>query len=307
MQTQFGQWGSQDQLFEKLENQKQVLLKDPLIQKALNNHERVTTEMVEQGLIQLFEYQKEQHNCEKCPGLAACPNMMQGYQPELTTRHGYFDLSYHPCHLKVKEVERAKQRERMKSLYMPREIFEASFESIEFDESRENGIAAAAEFAASVKPGQDPMGLYLYGPFGVGKTYIVGAMANLLMKREIETYTVYAPDFFTEMKNSIGNGTFQEKLNDVKNAKVLILDDIGAETMSPWIRDEVLGSILQHRMFEKLPTVFTSNYHYDDLEKHLMYSDKSGIEELKALRIMERIRYYTKLITVEGRNRRKNS
>ena len=24
MQTQFGQWGSQDQLFEKLENQKQV-------------------------------------------------------------------------------------------------------------------------------------------------------------------------------------------------------------------------------------------------------------------------------------------
>ncbi|WP_326938296.1 primosomal protein DnaI [Alkalihalobacillus alcalophilus] len=304
IQSAFNQWDDGGNLDKKLEQAKSELLKDPIVQKALIKKPELTEETLEQGLIKLFEYQKERHHCEQCPGLEKCPNMMQGYQPELVISRGHLDLTYHACSLKAHEVERRKRNDLIKSLYIPREIFEADFQTIDFDGERADAIAEAIEFAGNVNPGEDPMGLYLYGRFGVGKTYIVGAIANQLMKRGVETFTVYTPDFFTEMKNSIGNGTFQEKLNSVKKAKVLILDDIGAETMSPWVRDEVLGSILQHRMFEKLPTVFTSNYNYEGLEKHLMYSDKSGTEELKALRIMERIRHYTKLITIEGKNRR---
>lgn len=57
-------------------------------------------------------------------------------------------------------------------------------------------------------------------------------------------------------------------------AQVLVLDDIGAEQHSPWVRDDVLQVILQYRMQENLPTFFTSNLSFDDL---------SGISPLASL------------------------
>lgn len=84
----------------------------------------------------------------------------------------------------------------------------------------------------------------------------------------------------------------------------MILDDIGSETISSWIRDDVLGAILQYRMMEGLPTLYTSNLDYDELEEHLAYSQKSGAEQLKAKRIMERIRHYTIPQYIGGANRR---
>ena len=42
-----------------------------------------------------------------------------------------------------------------------------------------------------------------------------------------------------------------------------MLDDIGSESMTSWMRDEVLGRILNYRMHKGLPTFFTSNNNYD--------------------------------------------
>ncbi len=63
--------------------------------------------------------------------------------------------------------------------------------------------------------------------------------------------------------NSIG-----EKIDAVKRVQVLMLDDIGAEAMSSFVRDDVLGAILQFRMLENLPTFFTSNFDFKQLEHH---------------------------------------
>ena len=60
-------------------------------------------------------------------------------------------------------------------------------------------------------------------------------------------------------------------------------------------------------MAEKLPTLFTSNYDYDELEEQLAYSEKGGIERLKAKRIMERIKHFTTFVEVGGQNRRRFS
>jgi DNA replication protein len=76
------------------------------------------------------------------------------------------------------------------------------------------------------------------------------------------------------MKNSIGQNNVLAKVNKVKDAQILMLDDIGADSMSSWIRDEVLGVILQYRMQEKLPTFFSSNFSMKELEQHLAYQPK---------------------------------
>ena len=67
----------------------------------------------------------------------------------------------------------------------------------------------------------------------------------------------------------------------IKQAEVLILDDIGAEQSTPWVRDEVLQVILQYRMQEDLPTFFTSNFNFEDLEKHFAKGKNGNVKHGK--------------------------
>jgi len=84
-----------------------------------------------------------------------------------------------------------------------------------------------------------------------------------------------------------------------------MLDDIGADSMSSWIRDDVLGVILQYRMQEELPTFFTSNFNMEQLEsEHLTTSQRGETEPLKAKRLMERIRLLSEEVSMSGENRR---
>ncbi|ERN52503.1 primosomal protein DnaI [Alkalihalophilus marmarensis] len=305
IQSTLKQWAKSTGLKERLDKQREELLTDSYIKAFIKeNKDSVTNEMLDTGMVKLYEFKKERRACANCPGLKECPNMMKGYQPSLSIERGHLELHYLPCALKVQEKKQKEQSQLMKSLYIPKDILSARFEEIDMDGERGEAGAAALEFALKANPGEDGGGLYFYGKFGVGKTYLMGAVANELFDRGIESYTVYTPDFFREMKQSLGDGTFQEKLDTIKKAQVLILDDIGAETTSSWVRDDVLGAILQYRMLEKLPTLFTSNYDYDELEDHLSYSDRGGIEELKAKRIMERIKHNTTFVTVAGHNRR---
>ncbi len=70
---------------------------------------------------------------------------------------------------------------------------------------------------------------------------------------------VHFPTFAVKMKSAISSNTTDQLRDQVKSAPVLMLDDIGADTLSPWLRDEVLGVILEYRMQEELPTFFSSN------------------------------------------------
>ena len=84
----------------------------------------------------------------------------------------------------------------------------------------------------------------------------------------------------------------------------MILDDIGAEQSTPWVRDEILQVILQYRMQENLPTFFTSNFNFEDLEKHFAKGKTGTDETWEARRVMERVRFLAEEIRLEGENRR---
>src|SRR5699024_4860926 len=131
-------------------------------------------------------------------------------------------------------------------------------------------------------------GLYLFGIFGVGKTFLLGALANELKKFNISSTLIYMPEFVREINASLKDDSVNEKIEYFKNADILMLDDIGAELQSAWFRDEILGSILQYRMMEGLPVFFTSNLSLKQLEEHLA-TTKSGTDVLKAGRIIQRI------------------
>lgn len=187
---------------------------------------------------------------------------------------------------------------------MPREIFEAKMADLYIDAGRAEAIKEIDSFLEEAKNGLPERGLYFSGPFGVGKTYFLGAIANELQQLNISSTIIYMPELVREIHASIEDNTVQEKIELFKTTEVLMLDDIGAENLSAWFRDEVLGAILQYRMMEKLPVFFTSNYSMDQLEEVLATTTRGDVEKVKAGRIMERIRQVSKEVKVGGENRR---
>ena len=104
-------------------------------------------------------------------------------------------------------------------------------------------------------------------------------------------------------KKSSFNTNYEERFDYIKKSPLLLLDDIGAENVTPWSRDEILSPILQYRMDENLPTFFTSNLTLDELEKNLA-TTSNGVDSLKARRIVERIKQLTITESLISKNRR---
>lgn len=279
------------------------VLQDPDVQIFIKeNQDKLTTEDIERSYSKLYEFVQE-----KKKFLVNDPTMIApGYEPKLVLNFHYIDVTYVPTADLLSKQKEAEIRNRISTLDMPKDIQTASLQEFEKTPDRYDVSVAALDFISEYL--EDPKsfhkGLYLVGNFGVGKTYLLGAIAHQLAIEGYQTTLVHFPTFAVEMKQAIGKDNVGEKLDNVKKAPILMIDDIGADAMSSWIRDDIFGVILQYRMQEQLPTFFSSNFSMDDLETHLTVSQRGDQEPLKAKRIMERIRYLTKEIWMRGPNRR---
>src|SRR5690606_20123123 len=109
------------------------------------------------------------------------------------------------------------QRSLFQSLYVPKEVLNARFLEIEINPERIDAIQTAEKYVKDFVPGKTKHGLYFYGDFGVGKTYVMCAIANeLALLKNVKSLMVYTPDFFRDLKNAIGSDRFQEKLTYIK-------------------------------------------------------------------------------------------
>jgi primosomal protein DnaI len=288
------------------ERQLRTLLSHPSLQVFVQRHPDIPMEVYRRSLSRLHQYVQEHEHCSRCPGLNRCPNLVQGHRSELSVYAGYLDFRMTPCEKWEAHQEQQKRSRLIRSHHIPQDVLTATFELIEQDEHRADVIEAAIDFCSQFAHGKPRRGLYLYGPLGVGKSRIAGAIAQELVNYNVDSLMVYVPEFMRELRDAINEGSVAEKLDALKKVSVLVLDDIGAETLTPWIRDEVLGAVLQYRVAEGLPDIYTSNLSLDELEDHLAHSHKGGVERMKAKRIMERIRHYVDVYFVDGPNWREN-
>ena len=251
------------------------------------------------------ESAKELNNCKSCKNILECKNSYTGhvYYPDMLNDNLVFD--YVACKYKKELDERNKYKSNIYLFEIPKEIKEASMKNIDLDnQDRFKIIKWLKKFLDDYKPNIGMKGIYLTGNFGCGKTYLISAALNELAKKDHKIAIIYYPEFLRSLKESFNDpDSYNEKFKMIKRVEILLIDDIGAETMTEWSRDEVLGTILQYRMQEGLVTFFTSNFSIKDLEEHFSVSSK-GIEKVKAQRIIERIKYLTEEMTLISENKR---
>ena len=285
---------------EKFDYQKLVeqILADPDVV-AFIAKEKLTAIEIQRSISKLNQYITERNRFL----LQDDSYIAKGYKPILVKNEGYADVSYEETPELIEKERQEAIKKRLNLLHLPTSLKEASLAQVDLDDvGRYQAFEVLTNFVAEYPNYQK--GVYLYGDFGVGKSYMMAALAHdLSEKRSVSITLLHYPSFVLDVKNSISSGLVQEKVTAVKLAPILILDDIGAEQSSSWIRDEILQVILQHRMQENLPTFFTSNFNFLDLERHFATS-KNGDETWQAKRVMERIKFLATEVRLEGVNRR---
>ncbi|WP_285395477.1 primosomal protein DnaI [Lysinibacillus sp. fls2-241-R2A-57] len=293
---------------ERYEAMRREILENPRVQEFLTEHaNELSYETIERNLPKLHEFISQSTTCCGCDNTESCINYLKGFLPTLRVVRSTVEIDYVRCEQKIREEERRDVANMIASMHMPKDVLQATIQDLLIDdESRVMIAQKAAQFVkTTLETGKLPAkGYYLYGKFGVGKSFVLGALANELASIKVRSVVVFVPEFLREMKNAIGDNTLNEKIDYVKKAPVLMLDDLGAETMTAWTRDEILGTIFHYRMAEQLPTFITSNFNYDELEHHLSQTQKGDIEVVKAGRIMERVKALTEPIEMRGKNRR---
>ena len=280
-------------------------LKDDYFVKVVNNLS-VNDEVKYRYTSELKDVANYYKTCDNCKGLAFCPYDIKGLKKDAIVDGNIIRFVYKKCPYKEKYDNENSFLNNVYTYKIPKEIATASFKNIYKDDSnRLETIKYLKSFYDNYNKGKTIKGIYLHGNFGCGKTYLVAALFNELAKKGVHSTIVYFPEFLRSLKASFGNieDNYEERFDAVKEAKLLLLDDIGAERISDWARDEVLGVILQYRMEEHLPTFFTSNLSLKELEDHLTITSKSD-DKVKARRIMERIKFLSEEIKMISINRR---
>ena len=83
----------------------------------------------------------------------------------------------------------------------------------------------------------------------------------------------------------------------LKNCEFLVLDDIGAESVTAWSRDEILFQILDYRMENEKLTCFTSNLNQSQLHQHFSKIGQT-MDEVGVVRLMERINVLSEFVLI---------
>ncbi len=115
---------------------------------------------------------------------------------------------------------------------------------------------------------QHPRGwLVLTGDYGSGKTHLAAAIANHRAMLGDPPLFVMVSDLLDHLRATFGANsevTFDRRFDEVRTTPVLVLDDLGAQSMTPWVREK-LHQLFDYRYNAELPTVITVAA--DELEK----------------------------------------
>ncbi len=113
--------------------------------------------------------------------------------------------------------------------------------------------------------------LLLSGASGCGKTHIAAAIVNRLLARGEPALFVVVPDLLDHLRSAYQPGAdvaYDDLFERVRNAPVLVLDDLGTQAQTPWAQEK-LFQLINHRFNNRLPTVVTTNLLPEQLDDRL--------------------------------------
>lgn len=130
----------------------------------------------------------------------------------------------------------------------------------------ENAFKAAQQFA------ENPQGWIVFtGTYGCGKTHLAAAIGNYRTAMGDPPMLVVVPDLLDYLRASFNPNSgvsLDRRFDEVKTARLLILDDLGTQSATPWAREK-LYQLFNYRYNAELPTVITTARYGDDIDPRI--------------------------------------
>lgn len=104
------------------------------------------------------------------------------------------------------------------------------------------------------------MGLLMYGGVGTGKTFAAACIANYLLDQKIPVVMIS----FIKLLEMLEKNTDNDIIQNLQSAKLLVLDDLGAERRTSYALEKVYN-IIDARYRSKLPVILTTNLTMDEM------------------------------------------
>lgn len=251
-----------------------------------------------------YEWRKEAKLCDNCQGLHQCAQPRLGALLDLYYDGILMDQIVKCRYTKEKDELLAHQRY-YRMMDMSDSLLKVNFTELISDKETNEYCTLVIKIMDHIHSKDHFKGLYLYGKPGVGKTYIGAAIGNYYAKQKINCAFVNVPKLIGGLKGLFGdNDAIGSKINVMKKTAILILDDIGGESITTWSRDEILLPILDYRMEHNLRTFFTSNFSLVELHQHFQLKDTKTNDMIGADRIMDRIKALSSQELLKGNSRR---
>jgi primosomal protein DnaI len=271
------------------------------------NHLRakgIPEQVIRDNIWQVNGWLEELRLCEKCPGLKACRQKNRGYTFDLNY-DGILHKDMTACKYRQALENRRVHLKNIRINDMPESLYEVSFDTIDLQSAANRSASYQRVLKKAVSASAEEKGLFLFGEMGSGKSYLAACAVNDHARRGDLCAFLSWPSFVSRMASAVRSGEYQDQMDLLDYVPFLVIDDIGAEKVTEWNRDELLFTLLSHRSENQKCTWFTSNSDLKQLEEH--FSLTSGKEDrLKAKRLMERITVLAEAEALNGKDRRKS-
>jgi len=115
-------------------------------------------------------------------------------------------------------------------------------------------------------------GLLYIGITGCGKTHLATGILKAVIEKGYSGHFCNVVDFLARLRDTYGGDTTYDEMDmidKVSKVDLLVLDDLGAEKSSEWIRDR-LYTLINRRYESNLPLIVTTNkMDIKELEEHV--------------------------------------
>lgn len=309
-----------DKLIEFLNNN-EVFIK--IVEENKESNYPITTVVIHNNKTTLAEFADQYIKCESGP-LYSCKQFVKGMQSKLSYRDSKFYITYLNCAHFIYENRNSLIKSNYKYVDFNVDSFpntvknylEKIDQSPIFNDQEKSERKLLIKSAGAVIHNylQDPnnnqlKGYYIWGSPGIGKTNILRTLSNEAAIRGAKVVFCTAPTIIEIVKEQFSDKERTQKklMKNLKECKVLFIDDFGGEMVSQWSRDNFWFNVFNYRMDHHKLTFFTSNFSPSELDNlYLMKGVLKNMELKKVERLKERVRALSSVYNLKGEKSKRN-